>query len=339
MQWKIGLVGFGNVGKAFLSLYKEFKEKWKRDFNLEAKFNFILNSKGGVINENGLSEETIDEILKKSIISAKEWQEGLKFDEVLDSGDINLLVEVSPTNIKDGEPALTYIKSALSKGISVATGNKGPFLYNFKEIFDIAKEKGGCLGIGCTAGAALPTINFGKYSLSGSNIEKIEGVLNGVCNFILTSMEEKGISFEEALALAKKIGIAEANPSLDIDGWDTASKILIIANSLMGSTLTLNDIPVEGIRNIGLEDIERAKNAGKRLKLVGFAVNEDERVKAGVKIIVVDQEHFLYELKGTNKGILYKCYPCGEFIVKGGASSPAGAGYSLWRDIINFSIR
>ncbi len=340
MHWRIGLVGFGNVGRAFVSLYKEFKEDWKKKFGIISDFVFILNSRGGIFDESALSEDIIESAVssKEGIDSLKCWKNGLKFEEVIDSAKINLLVEVSPTNIKKGEPALSYIKSALSKGIHVATGNKGPFLFNFRELFDLAKEKKCFLGIGCTAGAALPTINFGFHSLMGSKVERIEGVLNGVCNFILTSMEEKEISFEDALSMAQKMGIAETDPSLDIDGWDTASKILIIANYLMGSSLTLRDIPVQGIRGIGFGEIYEAKKRRKRWKLAGVAVKKGEEVEAEVKLIEVEEGHFLYDLKGTEKGILYVSNPAGKFVVKGGASSPAGAGYSLWRDIINFSI-
>jgi len=341
MHWRIGLVGFGNVGKAFVSLYREFREIWNKRFGLTSDFVFILNSRGGIFDEKGISDEALNEALssKEGLTSLKGWRKGLKFEDLIDSANINLLVEVSPTNIKNGEPALSYIKSALSKGIHVVTGNKGPFLYNFRELFDLAKEKKCFLGIGCTAGAALPSINFGLGSLSGSRIDRIEGVLNGVCNFILTSMEEKGISFEEALKIAQEMGIAETDPSLDIDGWDTASKILIIANYLMDSSLTLKDIQVKGIRGISQKEILDAKKIGKRLKLAGVAVRDGERVKAEVKLIEVGENHFLFDLRGTNKGILYVTYPAGEFFVKGGASSPTGAGYSIWRDIINFQFK
>ncbi len=340
MHWRIGLVGFGNVGKAFVSLYREMRESWAESVGLTSSFHFILNSKGGISDFHGISDEILREAVEsKSFDNIKGWREGLNFEEALNSSEINLLVEVTPTNIKNGEPALSYIRSALRKGISVATGNKGPFLHNYRELFDLAKDKGAFLGIGCTAGAALPGLNFGVYSLSGSRIEKIEGVLNGVCNFILTSMEEQEISFEQALSLAQKMGIAETDPSLDIDGWDTASKILIIANYLMGSSLTLKEISVEGIRGIDLNIISHARERGKRLKLVGVASRKEGKVKAEVKLIEVGPEHFLYELRGTNKGILYSCYPAGEFIVKGGASSPKGAAYSLWRDVINFAYK
>lgn len=340
MHWNIGLVGFGNVGKAFVSLFLEMRNFWAENFGADACLNFIINSKGGIIDENGIKEEDLKKALgsKEELFSLKDWKEGLKFEDVIDKGRINLLVEVSPTNIKDGEPALSYIKKALSNGIHVVTGNKGPFLYNFRELFEIAENKGCFLGIGCTAGAALPTINFGFHSLRGTRIERIEGVLNGVCNYILTSMENKGISFKEALSEAQKMGIAEKDPSLDIDGWDTASKILIIANYLMGSSLTLKDVPVEGIRNIGIKEIKKAKENGKRLKLVGLAEKKGENVKVEVRILEVDRENFLFDLEGTNKGILYHTFPAGEFIVKGGASSPLGAAYSLWRDILNFSL-
>lgn len=339
MDWKIGLVGFGNVGKAFIKLYQRMSSYWHKQHAMNASFHFVINSKGGIYNKNGLDIDALTKYAESEKINEIQgWKDNLSFEEVFKQSRqyINLLVEVSSTNIKDGEPALSYIATALSNRISVVTGNKGPFLFKYKELTSLAKKNNLLLGIGCTTAAALPTINFGIFDLAGCNINKIEGILNGVCNFILTQMDEEHITLDDALNKAISMGIAETNPSYDIDGWDTAVKTTIIANALMNTSLTLNNIHVEGIRTVNNEIISAARRQNKRMKLIGYAIRKGQDIEAGVKLIQVDNSNPLYNIRGTNKALLYTAEPAGEFLITGGASSPEGAAYSLWRDIINY---
>lgn len=339
MHWKIGLVGFGNVGKAFIKLYQRMSSYWHKQHAMNASFHFVINSKGGIYNKNGLDIDALTKYAESAKINEIQgWKDNLSFEEVFKQSRqyINLLVEVSSTNIKDGEPALSYIATALSNRISVVTGNKGPFLFKYKELTSLAKKNNLLLGIGCTTAAALPTINFGIFDLAGCNIIKIEGILNGVCNFILTQMDEQGITLDDALNKAISMGIAETNPSYDIDGWDTAVKTTIIANALMNTSLTLNNIYVEGIRTVNNEIISAARRQNKRIKLIGYAIRKGQDVEAGVKLKHIDNSNPLYNIRGTNKALSYITEPAGEFLITGGASSPEGAAYSLWRDIINY---
>jgi homoserine dehydrogenase len=336
MRWRIGLIGFGNVGRAFIKLYKEMHSYWAEKYELNASFHYVLNSKGGISKKDGIDLNALVSIAESNgrLDAIPGWKEGLTFNDALEQSSTNLLVEVSPTNIMDGEPALSRIITALAQGISVAAGNKGPFLFQYKNLVEIAKKHNLLLGTGCASGAALPTINFGKYSLAGSKITRIEGILNGVCNFILTRMEGQSTSFDQALHEAQARGIAETDPSYDIEGWDTAAKIIIISNTLMDTDLTLKDIAVEGLRNIGPELIFKAKQEQKRIKLIGFAENPGENVKAGVALQEFDSSNVLYHVMGTRKMIIYHTEPAGQYIVEGGASSPIGAAYALWRDIL-----
>jgi len=339
MHWKIGLIGFGNVGKAFIKLYSEMKDYWLEKYGLSASFYYIITSRGGVIKNESIDIEQLLSAARPTgrLDSFHGWKDGLTFSEAIHQSSINLLVEVSPTAIKNnGEPAATTIATALRSNISVATGNKAPFLFHYRELHELARKNNLLLGIGCTTGAALPSVNFGTYALAGSKITKIEGILNGVCNFILTRMEEKSISFDQALREAQARGIAETDPAYDIDGWDTAAKIIIISNTLIGTNLTLKSIAVEGIRNITPDLILQSRNAQKRIKLTGFTEIAGNIIRAGVSLKEFDSSSTLYNVMGTRKVIIYYTEPAGQFIVEGGASSPAGAAYSLWRDIINW---
>lgn len=318
---KMGLIGYGSVGKELIKLLYE------RKLPIEVKY--ILKSDGGILNKEGLK---LDGIVDKNIKDHSNWIDNLNFSDIIDE-DIDYLVELTSTNIKTGEPALSFIKSALSKGINVVTGNKGPILLEYKSLKSIAEKTGAYLGIGCTVGGALPSISCGKYDAAGANIESIQGVLNGTTNYILNAMKCENKTYEESLEYAKEIGIAEKDPSLDVEGYDTAIKTIILSNALMGSDLTLDDAEIEGITKVTLEDIKEAAKEGKKIKLVGQALQENGEVKVQVKPMKLDESSPLYFVEGKNKGVFYNTDILGDITVIGGASSPRNAAAAILRDI------
>lgn len=318
---KMGLIGYGNVGKALIKLIHE------RKLPIEVKY--ILKSDGGILNKDGLN---LGEIVDKNIKDDSHWIDNLSFSELIDE-DIDYLVELTSTNIKTGEPALSFIKTALSKGINVVTGNKGPILLEYKKLKTLAEKTGVYLGIGCTVGGALPSISCGKYDAAGAKIESIEGVLNGTTNYILNAMKFENKTYEEALNNAKEIGIAEKDSYLDVKGYDTAIKTIILSNALMGSDLSLDDAEIEGITGVTLEDIRKADSKGRKIKLVGQAFRENGIVKVRVKPKELDENSPLFFVEGKNKGVFYKTDILGDITVIGGASAPENAAASILRDI------
>lgn len=318
---KMGLIGYGNVGKALIKLIHE------RKLPIEVKY--ILKSDGGILNKDGLN---LGEIVDKNIKDDSHWIDNLSFSELIDE-DIDYLVELTSTNIKTGEPALSFIKTALSKGINVVTGNKGPILLEYKKLKTLAEKTGVYLGIGCTVGGALPSISCGKYDAAGAKIESIEGVLNGTTNYILNAMKFENKTYEEALNNAKEIGIVEKDSYLDVKGYDTAIKTIILSNALMGSDLSLDDAEIEGITGVTLEDIRKADSKGRKIKLVGQAFRENGIVKVRVKPKELDENSPLFFVEGKNKGVFYKTDILGDITVIGGASAPENAAASILRDI------
>ena len=278
---KMGLIGYGNVGKALIKLIHE------RKLPIEVKY--ILKSDGGILNKDGLN---LGEIVDKNIKDDSHWIDNLSFSELIDE-DIDYLVELTSTNIKTG-------------------------VY---------------LGIGCTVGGALPSISCGKYEAAGAKIESIEGVLNGTTNYILNAMKFENKTYEEALNNAKEIGIAEKDSYLDVKGYDTAIKTIILSNALMGSDLSLDDAEIEGITGVTLEDIRKADSKGRKIKLVGQAFRENGIVKVRVKPKELDENSPLFFVEGKNKGVFYKTDILGDITVIGGASAPENAAASILRDI------
>ena len=332
----IGLIGFGGVGQAFVKLLVEKKKYIFEKYNLDLKVKYILKSDGGIYESNGIDLEELAEFInkKKSIKEHILWKENLKFEEMIQNNDVDTLVELTSTNIETGEPGLTHIKRALESGINVVTGNKGPIILKYKELKEIADKNSVKLKVGCTTGGALPSINGGLYDVAGSEIQAIEGILNGTTNYILSKMSMEEVSYEEALAQAQKDGIAEANPSLDVLGYDTACKIVILANVLMDANIKLEDIEVKGITEVKLDTIKEYKKENEKLKLIGRVYIEDNMVKAYVRPIKIKEDHPLYFVDYKNKGVFFKTDSLGDISIIGGASGTRNAAASILRDLV-----
>lgn len=332
----IGLIGFGRVGQALIKLLIDKESYLLQKYNLKIKVKYIIKSNGGIYNPSGIN---LSEILKFigeniSITCHNEWKDNLNINDIIDNNDIDTLVELTSTNIETGEPGLTHIRKSLKNNINVVTGNKGPILLDYKNLKVLSDSNNVELKVGCTTGGALPSINGGIYDIAGSEIQSIEGILNGTTNYILSKMANDNIDYKEALLEAQKDGIAEANPSLDVLGYDTASKIIILSNVLMNSDLKLEDLKVNGIEEVRIDDIKKVKRKGNKIKLIGKVYKKDNLVKAYVKPIEIDENHPLYCVDYKNKGIYYKTDTLGDISIIGGASGTMNAAASILRDII-----
>ncbi|MDD7796098.1 homoserine dehydrogenase [Clostridium sp. 'White wine YQ'] len=325
------LIGYGGVGKAFIKLLKDKHEKLKSE-GLDIKVRGILNSKGGVLSSNPL--DLMEVLNAGSLENNKNWRAGINYRDVLTKEKCDLMVELTQTNKETGEPGLTHIKYALENNINVVTGNKGPILVDYEGLKRISEEKGVALGVGCTTGGALPSLNCGLMDLAGANIEKVEGILNGTSNFILEEMES-GLSFNEGLEKAQRLGIAEKDPTLDIEGHDTAIKMLILSKVVLKKNININEVKIKGITAVSKEDILKAKNEGKRYKLVGRIECKGNEVNIEVSPMRIEKEDMLFNINGRNKGVKYYTDTLGEVAVIGGASGTTNAAASILRDIIN----
>jgi homoserine dehydrogenase len=328
----IGIIGFGGVGKAFIGLLIEKRESLKKK-GIELNVKYIIKSNGGIYNKDGINLEDI--ITADYELTGFNFIEDINISTIAKNKDIDALVELTSTDIETGEPGLTHIRVALENGINVITGNKGPILLEYKTLKAIADKNNVKLGIGCTTGGALPSIDVGRFGIAGADILSIEGILNGTSNYILTEMYENEVDYNEALKKAISFEIAEANYKLDVEGYDTASKIIILANVLMDANLCLKDIKIEGINNLKKEDILEEKSQGNKVKLIGKVYREEEIVKAYVKPEIINSEHPLYFVDNKNKGVSYSTDTLGEISIIGGASGTINAAASILRDIIN----
>ena len=230
---------------------------------------------------------------------------------------------------------MTHIQQALENGANVITANKGPVMLAYARLKKLAEAKGVQLWIGCTTGGALPSINGGIMDLAGARICSIEGILNGTTNFILDEMKARNTSYELALQKARELGIAETDPTLDVEGWDTAAKLLILTNVLMKKNISLKEVDVTGITRITPGEIKDAGDYGGKMKLVGRALRENQQLSLKVAPEVLTPEHPLYGVDGKNKAVRYTTDTLGDLTMTGGASGTLPAAASVLRDLVN----
>jgi len=341
MKVKLIICGFGKVGQAFAELLDNKKDKLKNQFNLEICLVCVVDLFGAATIQG--KGECIP--LRSLLTFVKRGgrvdqfpslgKEGFKGKQAILETEADVLIETTPTNIITGESGLTHIRTALKRGINVISANKGPLVLKFGELNSLAKKQGVQLRFGAATAAALPTIDLGYYCLAGTEIIKIEGILNGTTNYILTRMHDSGCSVEEALSEAQNMGIAEKNPRLDLEGWDTANKLILIVNKLFGCNLALSEVTVKGILDVTRKEILNAKREGKIIKLIGRISREEKQVIASVSPELLSMEHPLFAVKGAEKGITFTTDSMGKITVTGGKSNPRAAAAALLRDLIN----
>ena len=244
-------------------------------FGVSPRVVAIVDSKGAAINPKGLDLEKALYIKrsKKTVAFYPGYGKlsvtGL---EVLDKVDAEILVEATPTNIVDGEPGLSFMLKAIRTGRHVITANKGPLAVAFYRLWEESKKHGVQLKFDATVGGATPVISLAERCLFGNRILSIRGVLNATTNFILTKMSESRCSLEEAIREAREKGICETDLTYDLNGIDTACKMVILANAMLGRRVTYGDLQeVEGIEKITIEDLRMARKKGCAIKLVGLA--------------------------------------------------------------------
>ncbi|MCK4636958.1 MAG: homoserine dehydrogenase, partial [Methanomicrobia archaeon] len=283
-MYNIVFIGFGIVGTGLAEILHNKKEYLKNKYGFEYTVLGVCDLiKGSIYDENGLDLGKLLELNKEKgkIIDYPAKEKGLKSVEMIKKPEVDIVVEVTPTNVKTGEPGLTHYRTALENKKHIISTNKGAIALKYRELKEIADKNNVYLGFEGTVISGTPAINLATRDLAGCDIKSIQGILNGTTNYILTNMEE-GRSYEEVLKEAQEKGYAETDPTADVEGYDPLAKIVILANTVMDGNVDLNKVHREGITKITLEDVEKAKKNGKRIKLIGKAWREKGEVKAKI---------------------------------------------------------
>lgn len=329
------IVGFGNVGQGFVQILLEQAEIIEKRFDVRFLVVGVNDMRfGSLYDPNGLSLSALLEAgAQGNLSSVSAAQHGWDVERILAQADADTLIEASYTNLKTGEPALTYIRQALSSGKHVVTTNKGPIALCFPELKALSEENGVRLGFEGTVMSGTPTLALGRNLLAAAGIQRIQGIFNGTTNFILTRMES-GSSYAEALAEAQALGYAEADPTGDVEGFDSAGKVVILGNMVMGARLALSDIDRQGITHLTQENILSAKREGKRWKLIGTLEYIDGKIKASVRPTALPIEHPLANVNDVLNAATYTTDLLGEVTLIGAGAGRTQTGYALLNDLL-----
>ncbi|MGA2784594.1 MAG: homoserine dehydrogenase [Candidatus Bathyarchaeia archaeon] len=335
------LIGFGNVSQGFVKSLVDRRDRLREAFGIELSICSVVEVVRGeyhsAFSSTGLDLESLLRVKRQEgVVSA--YSNGGGHDstpDLIKKSRAQLLIEATPTNLRNGEPALTYIKTALESRMDVVTSNKGPLVFALNQLRNLAKLNKVEFKYSAAVAGALPIIPTGDYTLTGAQVSSIEGILNGTTNYILTQMEREGVEMKEGLADAQQKGIAETDPRLDISGDDTAFKLLIAANSIMQSDTKITDVSISGIENVTHDDIMAAKKRGHALKLIGTARKTNSGVDMKVQVEEVGPEHPFFGVNGTSKAVLFNTDILGRIILSGGESNPQLAAGAMLRDILN----
>ena len=239
---------------------------------------------------------------------------------VLDDPDVDIVVEL----MGGVDPTKSLILGAFERGKPVVTANKEVLARFGPELFDAADQKGLDLEFEAAVGGGISLIRPLKESLAGDRINRITGIVNGTTNFILTRMSDDGLSFEDALAEAQRLGFAEADPTADVEGFDAASKLAILASIAFNAPVTADDVSREGISSVSADDIRYAQRLGYAVKLLAVAELEDGKVSARVHPAMIPATHPLASVRGSLNAVFVEGERVGEqmFYGRGAGGDP-----------------
>lgn len=341
MHYNLALIGFGNVARALARLLIRKQDMLKSKYDVTFSFTGISTGRHGhAVNPNGLDIEKALELVEsgKDIfpLSSLEVKNSL---DVIKHSQANVMFENSPVNTQTGQPALDHIRTVLELGMHAITANKGPVVHGYRELTALAAEKGKMFRFESTVLGGAPVFSVMRDAFPLAELTSFKGIFNATTNVILSRMES-GESYDEALKYAQKIGLAETDPTNDVDGWDAAIKVAALVTVLWDTPLTPQQVNPTGIRGITSEMITEAKAEGKRYKLVCSAEKVDGNVRASVSPQLVDAASPLYGMMNSSTGVTFRTDVILDYSIvlsekPGMTGGPVETAYGLFADFVN----
>jgi len=337
-HYKLALLGFGSVGQALAELLLRKKSELRAKYQIAFTVSAIgTHSHGRAIDFNGIDLKSALDTIRAggsldtlSAVPAPENGE----DFVRQSG-ADVLFENTPVNYQTGQPAIAHLRAALDSGQHAITANKGPVVHAYRQLTDLAAAHGRKFYFESAVMDGAPIFSLYRATLPAANLQAFRGVLNSTTNLILSRMEQQQETFDEAVAYAQSIGIAESDPSGDVDGWDAAVKVAALVTVMMDIPLTPQQVERQGIRQITTAEIARAQAEGKRWKLICSARRTKEGVQAEVSPQLVAPSSPLYNVMGTSSSVQLESDVLGLLSVIEENPGPHTTAYGLLADFIN----
>ncbi|WP_198078556.1 homoserine dehydrogenase [Acinetobacter calcoaceticus] len=321
----VAICGFGRIGQQIAELLLNRSTYYKQKYQIDARLVGVCNSSSGLIDQ--------DDLQAAKWLDKTQYQAGLTEQKFLEQVQTDVIIETGPSDYVTGGKGLFYLNYALTHNMNAIAVSKGALVVEGKKLINLAHQHNKKLFFSGATAAALPTVDLFEYNLAGCQILEIEGVFTGTTNFILNDMLQHECTFAESLEKAQAKGIAEPNSSFDVDGWDTAAKITILANTVLGADIKIQDIPRQGISHVTADHIRDWKKEDLIPRLVGFIHIENQQIQTGVELRLVPTNHPFAHLQGSNKCIRVLTQEMGELVVSGGASAPLATAAAALKDL------
>ncbi len=333
MNYKLAFLGFGNVGKALAKLLIKKEDELLERYGITFTVTGIsTGAHGSAINLQGVDlKKALETKDYKDLSALPAPQNALDF---IRKCGADILFENTPVNYETGQPAVDHLRLALEMGMHAITANKGPVVHAFQELTSLAQQNKRKFFFESTVMDGAPIFSLYRETIPCSNLLSIKGVLNSTTNMMLTRMEA-GDSFDQAVAYCQKIGIAETDPSGDIDGWDASVKVAALVTVMMGIPLKPGEVDRKGIREITPEMVAMAKREGKRYKLVCSAEKSEGSVRAKVAPQLVGVDSPMFGVEGTTSIVQFETDVLGLLSVVEADPGPHTTAYGLFADFLN----
>ncbi len=336
---KIALAGCGNVGTALLEILHEKKDSLREQYGFEYKVVLVSDLiKGVIMDADGLDLSAALSSLRETRTFERLARTDGSFETLLERSGATVLAECTPTNLKTGEPGLSHLRAALSRGINVTTTNKGPIAIDFDGLKSLAAKNGAQLSYEGVVMSGTPFIDMMLRGIAGCSVIKMEGILNGTTNFMLTKMAE-GAEYGAALAEAQSLGFAEADPTGDVEGWDAAVKVAILVKILFGTELSVNKVARTGITGITQKQIRDAKAKGRAVKLIAGIDAEGTELRAYVAPKEIPMSHPLASINGATNAATVTTDNLGDVTIIGPGAGRRETGQALLGDMIRMTAQ
>ncbi|MCL2790905.1 MAG: homoserine dehydrogenase [Desulfobulbus sp.] len=313
---KVGLIGFGTVGTGLAEVLLSQRERLAKRTGMSIRLAAIADRSADAMPER--------------FSSIPLTKDGM---ELIDNPELDIIVEL----IGGIEPAKTLVMRAIAAGKHVVTANKALLSQEGADIFAAAAKQGVEVGFEASVGGGIPVIKALKEGLVANRILSIMGIMNGTANYILTRMTDEGVPFAEVLKEAQKLGFAEADPTYDIEGIDTAHKLAILMTIAYGMPVTHKQITTEGIAQIEPMDIELAREFGCRIKLLAISRNHGDHVEARVHPTMVPQHHLLASVNGAFNAIHFQGDTVGNVLLYGLGAGMIPTGSAVAADVVDIA--
>jgi homoserine dehydrogenase len=336
LKIRLVLIGFGNVAMEFTRLLL-LKRGWlQKRLGLSFKIVAITTkSRGSLMSDKGLDLEKA--LRLRETIGALEGygpeSTNLSTLGVIEGCDADLMVELTTLNVDSGQPAIDHVRSALEAGMSVVTANKGPVAFAYDELSSLARLRGVHFRFEGTVMDGAPVFSLVERTLPGCEVTGIRGLLNTTSNVVLGEMA-RGKSMDEALNVARRIGVTEEDPFLDIDGWDAAAKIAALANVLMGAGTNPRKVDRTGIRGVSSGDALEAAERGMKHKLIASAERSGGAVRTRVRPELVGPDDPFWSVDGTSSAVTLETDLMGELTIVERNPTLAQTAYAVFSDIL-----